>query len=101
MANEKWQMANGKLLILSMAQKYGWTEISVLAHFKQINPHQFPTPAVARQNIKRRARSLFAQLLSLETYISGKQIRIPLLRAQNLCAPDFWLRTHHAANKSD
>lgn len=74
--------------------------MSVLPHFEQIDPHQFPVAVAARKNIKRGAGLFLAQFLSFQANVRGKQIRIPLFGPQDLGAPDFRLRSHYATDKS-
>src|SRR6266404_6997462 len=91
-------------LLCSSANKEkqnGQTGMSVLPHFKQIDPHKFPVAVVARKNVERSSCLFLAQFLSLETNVGGEQIRVPLFSTQNFCAPDFRLSAHHPTNKSD
>jgi hypothetical protein len=81
MKNGKWQMANGKSSLSGRPKKRD--KILVLPHFEKIDPHQFPIAVAARKNVERGTGLLFAQLLSLKTYVGGEQIRIPLFGAQN------------------
>ncbi len=59
-ANEKWKMTNGKLLVLqAVLQHNGQTGMSVLLiHFKQFNPEQLKGAAHPRQEQDRGARTL-------------------------------------------